>query len=719
MGSFRTEVRADRVAVITFDAPGAPVNTLSPAVIDEFEAEVAPVLADAGVRAAVLASAKADTFIGGADLKALERMASAAEVEALSRRGNALLSRIAASPKPVVAAIHGAALGGGLEVALACHYLLASDDPATVLALPEVTLGLLPAGGGTQRLPRRLGLTAALPLLLTGKSVRARRARRLGLVDALTTPGGIAETAARAALLLAEGRLARRPLPLAARATLALPARALILRAARRQVTARTRGLYPAPPAVLECVAVGLAHGVERGLEREALWFGRLATGAPGRNLVGLFHAMQSLKKAPAPGEPRPVRRLAVLGAGLMGAGVASVSLSACPVVMRDIANAALASGIAAIAAGLEKQVRSGALTRTDRDVRFSRLHPTTDLAAVAGCDLVVEAVFEELALKRRVLAEVEGVVSPAAVIASNTSALSIAAIAAGAAHPERVLGMHYFSPVPKMPLLELVVAARTAPWAVATARAFAVAQGKTVIVVRDAPGFYTTRILAAYLNEAMLLLEEGASIEAVDRALKDFGFPVGPVALIDEVGIDVAAHVAEDLGARFAERGMAASPLLPRLHAAGFKGRKNRRGFYVYPPPGRKAGKRPNRDAYTALGLGARRAVPPAEIAERMALVMVNEAARCLAEGVIASPRDGDIGAVLGLGFPPFRGGPFHHVDATGAAAVTGRLAALADRLGARFAPAPPLLESATAGTPFFPAAGGAASDPRGAQAR
>jgi 3-hydroxyacyl-CoA dehydrogenase/enoyl-CoA hydratase/3-hydroxybutyryl-CoA epimerase len=703
MGSFRTEVRADRVAVITFDAPGSPVNTLSPAVIDEFEAEVAPVLADDRVRAAVLASAKADTFIAGADLKALDRMASAAEVEAMSRRGNALLSRIAASPKPVVAAIHGAALGGGFEVALACHYLLASDDPATVLALPEVTLGLLPAGGGTQRLPRRLGLAAALPLLLTGKRVRARQARRLGLVDALTTPGGIAETAARAALMLAEGTLARRPLPLAARATLALPVRAFILRAARRQVAARTRGLYPAPPAVLECVAVGLAHGVERGLEREAFWFGQLVTGAPGRNLVGLFHAMQALKKAPAPAEPRPVRRLAVLGAGFMGSGVASVSLSHCPVVMRDVSDVALAPGIKAVAGGLDKQVRSGALTRAGRDVRYSRLCPTTDLAAIAGCDLVVEAVFEDLDLKRRVLAEVEGAVSPEAVFASNTSALSIAAIAAGAAHPERVLGMHYFSPVPKMPLLELVVAERTAPWAVATARAFAVAQGKTVVVVKDAPGFYTTRILAAYLNEAMLLLEEGAAIEVVDSALKDFGFPVGPIALIDEVGIDVAAHVAEDLGARFAERGMAASPLLPRLLAAGFKGRKNRRGFYVYPPPGKKARKRPNREAYTALALGARRAVPATEIAERMALMMVNEAARCLAEEVIASPRDGDVGAVLGLGFPPFRGGPFHHVDAVGAAAVVGRLEALAARLGARFAPAPPLRESAAAGTPFF----------------
>ena len=262
---------------------------------------------------------------------------------------------------------------------------------------------------------------------------------------------------------------------------------------------------------------------------------------------------------------------------------------------------------------------------------------------------------------------------------------------------------MHYFSPVPKMPLLELVVAESTAPWAVATARAFAVAQGKTVITVKDGPGFYTTRILAGYLNEAMLLLEEGAAIEAIDGALKDFGFPVGPIALIDEVGIDVAAHVADDLGRRFAERGMAASPLLPRLRDAGFAGRKNRRGFYIYPPAGKKARKRPNPEAYTALSLPARRTIPASEIADRMALMMVNEAVHCLQEGVIATPRDGDVGAILGLGFPPFRGGPFHHVDAVGAATSVVRLEELKGRLGDRYTPAPLLLAYAKAGTKFF----------------
>jgi 3-hydroxyacyl-CoA dehydrogenase / enoyl-CoA hydratase / 3-hydroxybutyryl-CoA epimerase len=702
MASFRMTSRADGVTVITFDAPGRAVNTLSPALLDEVEAVLLPLLDAPLVRGVVLASAKPTTWIAGADLEVLGTMRSAADAEEMSRRGNALLSRIAASRVPVVAAIHGAALGGGLEVALACHYLLASDDPTTVLGLPEVMLGLLPGGGGTQRLPRRIGLPAALPLLLTGQRLRARKAYRLGVVDALTTPGGIADTAARAALLLAEGKLARKPLPLAARATLALPARMLILRAASQQVRAKTRGLYPAPPAILDCVATGLAHGIERGLERESQHFGALVASRQAKCLVGLFHAMNELKKTPPGPDPRQVGRLAVLGAGFMGSGVAAVSLGHCPVVLRDITDAALSSGARSLHGGLEKLLHSGAVTRTERDRRWSRLLLTRDVADLAGCDFVLEAVFEDLELKRRVLAEVEEVVAADTVFASNTSALPIAGIAAAARHPERVLGMHYFSPVPKMPLLELVAAEATAPWAVATARAFGVAQGKTVITVKDGPGFYTTRILAGYLNEAMLLLAEGASIESIDRALKDFGFPVGPIALIDEVGIDVAAHVAEDLGARFADRGLAASPLLPALLAAGYRGRKNRRGFYLYPAPGKKAKKAPNDEVYRVLGLAARRPVPAAEIADRMALMMVNEAAHCLAEGVIASPRDGDVGAVLGLGFPPFRGGPFHHVDEIGAERIAARLESLAGRHGARFSPAIPIADAARAGMGF-----------------
>ncbi|MCG6949083.1 MAG: enoyl-CoA hydratase/isomerase family protein [Acidobacteria bacterium] len=693
MGMIEVERRPDGVAIVVLDHPTKPVNTLSPAVVEEFNTKVAPLLDEDDVRAMVVVSAKPDTFIAGADLEVIEGLGEA-EISALSREGNALLEKIFTSKKPVVAAVHGAALGGGLEVALACHYILATDDPKTVLAQSEVMLGLLPAGGGTQRLVERVGLVAALPMLLTGKRVRARRAKKMGLVDAITTPGGIAETGARAALALADGSLRRRPRKknLMDRVASVAPGRAFILRKAREQVERRTRGLYPAPPAILDCVETGLEKGRAAGLALESEYFGRLAAGPESRNMVRLFHAMNEAKKGD--GEGREISRLAVLGGGFMGSGVASVSLGLCPVVVRDISDDMLGKAAKTIDDGLERQVRSGAIRRVEADRRRSRLLLTTEVDDLHESDLVVEAVFEDLDLKRRVLAEVEERVGEEAIFASNTSALPISEIAAGARHPERVIGMHYFSPVPKMPLLEIVIGDETAPWVAATARAFGIAQGKTCIVVKDGPGFYTTRILAPYLNEAVLLVEEGAQVEDVDRAMKDFGYPVGPLALVDEVGIDVGAHVARDLGRAFAERGLEGSGAMQRLFDAGLHGRKNGRGFYLYPKQKKKK-KDINPEVSRLLGGGQRRSIAPAEIQDRLALLMVNEAVHCLQEGVIASPRDGDLGAILGLGFPPFRGGPFRYVDTVGREAVATKLDELAARYGKRFDPATLLTET------------------------
>jgi len=695
--------RADGVAIVWLDHPDKTVNTLSPAVVDEFNDSVMPLLEDDSVRALVVVSAKPDTFIAGADLELIEGLGEA-EISAMSRDGNALLESIFTSKKPVVAAVHGAALGGGLEVALACHYILATSDPKTVLAQSEVMLGLLPAGGGTQRLVERVGLVAALPMLLTGKRVRARRAKKMGLVDAITTPGGIAETGARAALALADGRLERKPRKkgLMERLAATPPGRALILRAARKQVARRTRGLYPAPPAILECVETGLKQGRVAGLARESEYFGKLAVSPVSRNLVRLFHSMNEAKKPIAGNEAHEVTRLAVLGGGFMGAGVASVSLGLCPVVVRDLGAEVLGRAAKNVDDGLRRQVRSGAISRAVADKRRSRLLLTTGVEDVEGADMVIEAVFEDLELKRRVLAEVEEIVAADTVFASNTSALPIAEIAAEARHPERVIGMHYFSPVPKMPLLEIVVGEATAPWAVTTAHAFGSAQGKTCIVVKDGPGFYTTRILAPYLNEAVLLVEEGARIEEVDRAMKDFGFPVGPLALVDEVGIDVGAHVARDLGKAFANRGLEGSLSMPNLFKAGLEGRKNRRGFYLYPAK-RKGKKRANAEVYRLLGAAPRKAIPATEIQDRLASIMVNEAVHCLQEEVIASPRDGDLGAILGLGFPPFRGGPFRYVDAEGASQVAARLEVLAEQHGRRFEPSAMLTKMAKNGESFY----------------
>jgi 3-hydroxyacyl-CoA dehydrogenase/enoyl-CoA hydratase/3-hydroxybutyryl-CoA epimerase len=340
--------------------------------------------------------------------------------------------------------------------------------------------------------------------------------------------------------------------------------------------------------------------------------------------------------------------------------------------------------------------VRAGELTRFERDQRLARLRLTTDDADLAGADLVIEAIIEDLEKKREILAAVERHIPPATVFASNTSALPIAAIAESARHPERVVGMHYFSPVSKMPLLELVVPPRAAEWAVDTARAFGIRQGKTVIVVKDGPGFYTSRILSPYLNEATILLQEGAAVEQVDLALLDFGFPVGPLALLDEVGIDVAAHVTRNFGTLYAHRGLGGTGVLLRLHDAGYAGRKNGRGFFRYDVRGRHGQKRVNEEIYAALGGRTRHTIGAAQIATRLSLLMVNEAVYCLQEGVLSSPSDGDVGAILGLGFPAFRGGPFRYADGMGIRPLVTTLEGLRDAHGPRFAPAPLLRDMA-----------------------
>ena len=701
--------RHDDVLVLLFDTPDSPVNVLSRELFDEITPLLDELQRDDSLRACVLASAKPGTFIAGADLKQLAAIGTADEGATLVRGAQLILGLIAASPKPFVAAIGGAALGGGLEVALSCHYRLAADDPKTVLALPEVQLGLLPGASGTQRLPRQIGLVRALPLLLTGRRLRAGEAYRIGLVDALTSPGGLTETAVQAARGLADGTLTprRRKRPLATRLLEGPLGRVIVFRKARAGVLAKTRGLYPAPLVILNCVKTGFARGIDAGLVRETELFGELVAGPEARNLIGLFEAMTALKK-PQPGAAaRPVRRLGVLGGGFMGSGIAAVSVPHVSVTVKDIDQGVLARCAKQIHDELGQRVRRGALTRFERDQRMSRLRLTDQDADLAAADLVIEAVFEDLELKRRILASTEEQIAPDAVFASNTSALPIASIAANARHPERILGMHYFSPVPKMPLLELIAAPATADWAVATARAFGVRQGKTVIVVKDGPGFYTSRILSPYIAEATRLVEEGVRVDAIDRALLDFGFPVGPLALLDEVGIDVAAHVSRNFGELYADRGLGSTGSFERLHEAGYSGRKNKRGFYRYSGDSKRGSKPVNDAVYGVLGGAPRKALSSAEISQRLVLLMVNEAVWCLQEQVIGSPRDGDVGAVLGLGFAPFRGGPFRYVDGMGSRTVVETMERLRDAHGARFEPAPLLRDLARDDRRFHDAGG------------
>ncbi len=688
--------RSDGVAVIHFNDPDDKVNKLSTKLVGEFGKILDDLQADANVKALVWISDKEGCFIAGADIDEFLGVKKPEDAEKISKAAQDIFDRIEKFPKPNVAAIHGVALGGGCEFALACHYRIATDHPSTYLGLPEVKLGLLPGGGGTQRLPKLIDLQNAMDMMLTGKNIYPKKARKIGLVDEVVMHWGLADTAATAALRLVENGAARHKTgKLADRVFKEVgPARDFALKKAEEMVQKKSRGNYPAPLKIIAAVKAGLVGPRDAGFAAERKLFGELAVSPQSRQLVNLFFGMTAKKKPPLAKGAKPSKRVGVLGAGLMGAGIGLVTTNNAklPVVIKDIADEALAKGAAYIRKDLERKVKKGGMKLLDRDKALSRVLTTRDYSEMAHCDIVIEAVFEEIKIKQAVLKDVEKVTAKDCVFASNTSALPISEIAKASKRPETVLGMHYFSPVEKMPLLEVIRTDKTAAWATKKAVALGVKQGKTVIVVKDGPGFYTTRILAPYLNETCMLLEEGVRIEAIDRALMDFGFPVGPVRLIDEVGMDVAAHVGDFLGAFFRKtRGeIPQSEALARLSKAGFAGRKNQKGFYDYTGGKKvKPGKTPNEEIYGLIEAAASKTVSPGDIADRIALVMVNEAAHCLQEGIIESPLDGDLGAILGLGFPPFLGGPFRYIDSVGAAKIVESLKKLADAHGPQFAPA------------------------------
>ncbi len=697
--AFRRESGDDGVLVLTLDVPGEKVNTLGKALLAEFEEIFALVEADQSIRAVVLRSGKPDNFIAGADIKDFTAIQSALEGETLSRSGQAMLDRLASLRVPVVAAIHGSCLGGGLETALACRYRVASDDPKTVLGFPEVMLGLLPGAGGSQRMPRLIGLAKALDLILTGRSLKASRAQKAGVVDEVVPAPILLGTARTAALALAEGRLLPKRPGIPVRERLLRP---LIFRKARAEVRAKTGGHYPAPLEAITVVEKGTATSLAEGLKLEAAAFGRLAVTDVSRALVSVFFATQDIKKDagyPEGTKATETRKLGVLGAGLMGAGIAAVATEAgVRVRMKDASHEALGRGLRSVRDVFEERRQRGSLSRLEVEKRLGQVSPTLDYTGFRRADLVIEAVFEDLELKRRVLAEAEAATREDCVLASNTSSIPIGDIAASARRPGRVLGMHFFSPVHKMPLLEVVVTPRTEDTATATAVAFGRRLGKHVIVVRDGPGFYTSRALAPYMNEGARLVEEGARIEAVDRAMTAFGFPVGPIALLDEVGIDVGAKVAKVMVKAFGER-MAPPASMEKVLLDGRQGRKNKRGFYAY--DGGK--KRVDESVYALLPEGgARRDVEAREVQDRLVFAFLNEAVLCLQEGILRSPRDGDVGAIFGLGFPPFLGGPFRYLDHLGARFAVEILQKLGALHGARFAPAAMLVDLAREGRRF-----------------
>jgi 3-hydroxyacyl-CoA dehydrogenase / enoyl-CoA hydratase / 3-hydroxybutyryl-CoA epimerase len=707
VSAFTTAVE-NGIAVVTFDLPGEPVNKLSDAVKVEFEALLIRLRDDTTVRGAVLISGKPDTFIAGADIEEFTALTTESAAERLSFEGQEMVNRVETLSTPVVAAIHGACLGSGLELALACHYRIATDHPKTQLGLPEVQLGLIPGAGGCQRLPRLIGARAALDMILTGRSERGPKALRLGLVDELVPPSILLATAVAAADRLAREGLPRRK-PKGGLPALALDrtaaGRRLVYRAAERKVLAKSGGHYPAPLRALDAVRTGLEQGITAGLAAEHRAFGELAVGDVSRKLVQVFFATTALKKddgiPPGTAVPRQIRRLGVVGAGFMGAGIAGTAALNVEVDTRlkDADLPRVGKGLKAATGILAERYARRRLTRPQLERLSALLSGGDDYRGFGRADLLIEAVFEDLELKRRVLAEVEAVTRPEAIFASNTSTIPIRDIAAEARRPDRVLGMHFFSPVEKMPLLEVIPTDATDPEAIITAVRFGRRMGKTVIVVADHPGFWVNRILSPYLNEAAILLAEGVPIEVIDRTMTQWGFPVGPIALLDEVGLDVAQKAGAVMYAAFGDR-LRPPETLARLLTDGRLGRKNGRGFYRYHDE-HKAGV--DDSVYSLIGVRPADDVDPGMVERRLVFAMLNEAAMAVEDGAVRTPRDGDIGALFGIGFPAFRGGPLRMIDDLTATKVVDVLRDLEDVHGSRFSPAGSLISTILHGGRYY----------------
>jgi 3-hydroxyacyl-CoA dehydrogenase/enoyl-CoA hydratase/3-hydroxybutyryl-CoA epimerase len=717
------EKNANGVCTIWMDQKNEKINKIGPDLIGLFESVFDEINADDSIKAIVLTSKKKD-FIAGADIEAFQKVEKPGDWKPIAEKGHAILNQIEKSKKPIVAAIHGNALGAGLEIALACHARVISNDKSSKVALPEVKLGLLPGGGGTQRLPRLVGLQSALDMMLTGKNIFPYPALKMGLVDKVVHVNALQNTAQKFALELVGNPIKRErndieldtikagfPALQKVFTNIVLEApliNNIVFDQAKKMVDKQAHGNYPAPYKIMECVKIGWNDGLEKGYAAEVEKFEELILSPVSRQLINIFFAMTDKKKNPYDEKLiKKVHRMGMIGAGFMGAGIAEVSIDdGMHVLLKDVNQDMINSAYKGIYDSNNKKVLKKAMTKVELEEKMALLQGSLNYSDLDNQEIIIEAVFEDLNLKQRIIADVEANAKPNTIFATNTSALPIKHIAAKAKHPELVIGMHYFSPVPKMPLLEIVKTEKTADWVIATCYDVGVRQGKTVIVVNDGPGFYTTRILAPLMNEAQLLLDEGGDILQIDKEMNLFGFPVGPITLADEVGIDVGAHIMS--GELMTEMlklrpDFKVSKTLLEISKAGYKGRKNKKGFYKYDEKGKKVSGQVDSEIYKYYGGNTRKKIDATEIHHRCAFAMVNEAALCLEEGIIANPLDGDIGAVFGLGFPPFRGGPFRYVDSIGASKAVEILQDLEQRFGARFKPAQILVDYAKAGKKFY----------------
>ncbi|MFQ3209905.1 MAG: 3-hydroxyacyl-CoA dehydrogenase/enoyl-CoA hydratase/3-hydroxybutyryl-CoA epimerase [Alteromonadaceae bacterium] len=718
-----TLVRHDNgIAHLVIDVVGENVNTLKAEFSEQINVVLAEIKADKSITGIVLCSGKKNSFVAGADINMLDACQSREEVVALSRQGQRIFSLLEQLPIPIVAAIDGTCLGGGLELAMACHARVCSDNPKTALGLPEVQLGLLPGSGGTQRLPKLVGLQKALDMMLSGKQLRAKQALKSGLVDDVVPSSVLLNVAEQLAISLQKrskksvGRKQGLMDKLLENNTVG---RNIVYQQAQKTVLAKTQGNYPAPAKIIDCIRTGIEFSSENGYKLEAEHFADLVMSDESAQLRQLFFATTAMKKEQGVADvmPEKIAKVGVLGGGLMGGGIAFVTATKANVAVRvkDINHKGISQALKYSYQILNKKVKRRFLLNSQMQKQLAMITGSLQYTGFKAVDIVVEAVFEDLTLKQKMVAEVEACGNDKTIFASNTSSLPIGNIAAKAKRPENVIGLHYFSPVDKMPLVEIIPHDTTSDQTISNTVAFAKKQGKTPIVVKDKAGFYVNRILAPYMNEAAILLLDGEPIDKIDKALVKFGFPVGPMQLLDEVGIDVGAKIGPilqaDLGDRFSP-----PPAFDKLLADGRLGKKVGKGFYQYQKnsfaktiqntlKGIKSGqKQIDETIYDLLSIKPMGSLSAVEISKRCTYMMLNEAARCVDEGIVRNARDGDIGAIFGIGFPPFLGGPLRYIDNIGAKSVVAQLSQWAEQHGERYTPCQALVTMAEHDQSYYP---------------
>ncbi|MBZ0114405.1 MAG: enoyl-CoA hydratase/isomerase family protein [Thermoanaerobaculia bacterium] len=700
--AFSLRVDSDGIATLTFDLPRSPVNLMSRSVLVDLWTLIQDDLAHReDISSLVLLSGKSTGFIAGANLDEILGVDDPRLAAEISRLGQGVARAWEQLPYPTISAIDGACMGGGTELSLACDHILVSDRPGLKIGLPEVRIGIIPGWGGCVRLPRRLELVDALDLILRGGSVDGPRAVELGLADAL-----LPHSQFRRAVGAYVANLVFRPSPSRKRrphgfASRTRIGRRIVFDRARETALEATRGRYPAPLRAIEVVRLGIERGAEAGFEAEERAIGELATSPVCKDLIRVFRLVEAAKKAGPPdddGAPLP-RSIAVLGAGNIGAAIAHLIArrTEIPIRLVDLDRGALERAMASSSRAFSAQVHRGRLTSVEAKRRQALIRPTFDPTSISGCDLLIENVYEQLPLKKSVLAEAARHMGEQAILATNTSSLEVGRIAGSSERAERVVGIHFFAPVQHMPLVEVVRAPKTSDRALGIALRLARELGKVPIVVRDSPGFLVNRILFFYLVEALWLLHEGHSVTEIDRTIEQWGMPIGPFAVMDEIGVDGTVRVARSLAETFGPR-LPLPPWVDDWVETGAVGRRVGRGFYLYDEDRHRTVADPDLQSTLDIRLYPETA-HSREPLDRLMLRMVDEAAQCLDEEIVEGPGQLDLAMILGTGFPTFRGGLCRWADRQGTQEILETLERVTAGCGERFRPSKALRAMAQRG--------------------